>query len=92
MIVQQQRAHSGVSHRLLQERIGHLVIVEAHHDSRVQEKVSVSQRLLLAILLRTVSQDSPSPEQIQLLEMLVVSVPSCLVSGNVCTGVTTSQT
>ena len=41
MIIQQQQAHSGVVHRLLQEGIGGLMIVKAHVNSRVQEEVPI---------------------------------------------------
>ena len=42
MIVQQRRTHGGVPHRLLQEGIGGLVIVQAHLDSRIQEEVPIT--------------------------------------------------
>ena len=35
MIIQHQRAHSGVTHQLLQEHVSGLIIVKAHVDSQV---------------------------------------------------------
>ena len=74
MVIQERQANGGIPHGLFDKCIGGLVIVKAHVDHRVQEKVTIPQFTILTIFLRPIGQDHSSPEQVGFFEVLIVSV------------------